>query len=107
MIMFHKARLLFTKTSYAIEPIQKRKDNDCQILKALLRKNTRSRAFATSSFRLDDFYDSTLERYIAKPVVPITLKELLKWGESPVTEEKLIRSAQYVSQELPKRLARR
>jgi hypothetical protein len=38
---------------------------------------------------------------------PIRLGELLKWGESPVTEQKLIESAEFIRIELPKRLAKR
>eukprot|EP00158_Paraphelidium_tribonemae_P009432 Partr_v1_DN28865_c0_g1_i3_m34474 putative Branched chain ketoacid dehydrogenase kinase len=53
------------------------------------------------------FYDDTAERYARKPLTPITLQELIKMAEKPVTPEKLIINAQYVARELPVRLARR
>lgn len=40
-------------------------------------------------------------------IKPIRLAELLRWGEPPVTKQKLIESAEFLRAELPKRLAKR
>jgi len=59
------------------------------------------------SFQRDlSFYDTTVEAYANKPLQQVTIRQMIEFGRS-ITPEKLIHSAQYVHEELPKRLARR
>ena len=53
------------------------------------------------------FYDDSIEKHALKSLAPVTLSELLRIAEKPVTSEKLLSSAKYAHRELPVRLARR
>merc|ERR1712093_13397 len=53
-----------------------------------------------------DFFDRTVDDYAKKTVHPITVKELMDFGRT-MSESKLLRSARFVQDELPLRLARR
>ena len=101
----------------------------------LLAAASRSRSNILRNRRgIHTFYDDRVQAYAAKELRKLTLPgtisaaifmrpcvcasrgasslyiyilELLRWGEKPVTEEKVIKSAQFALHELPVRLARR
>ncbi|KAF8071299.1 hypothetical protein HT031_001382 [Scenedesmus sp. PABB004] len=58
--------------------------------------------------RAESFYDSTVEKYAEMPLVTLTLEHMLRLGRNaPSDPSRVVQSAQFVQEELPKRLARR
>ncbi|KAG9302905.1 hypothetical protein G9A89_022321 [Geosiphon pyriformis] len=53
------------------------------------------------------FYDDKLSKHAEKSIQPVTLKQLLQFGQPPLSTETLLKSARYTRSELPVRLARR
>jgi signal transduction histidine kinase len=62
---------------------------------------------AVESVRSISFYDTTLEQYASKELKRVTIWQMIEFCQGKVTPEKLLLSARYVHDELPKRLARR
>eukprot|EP01103_Thecamoeba_quadrilineata_P000143 TRINITY_DN10115_c0_g1_i1.p1 TRINITY_DN10115_c0_g1~~TRINITY_DN10115_c0_g1_i1.p1 ORF type:complete len:427 (+),score=73.41 TRINITY_DN10115_c0_g1_i1:122-1402(+) len=61
----------------------------------------------TEQIRSISFYDTTLEQYTSRPLNRVTIRQMIEFCQGKVTNEKLLLSARYVHEELPKRLARR
>lgn len=58
--------------------------------------------------KADSFYDSTIERYAEQPIETLSLEQMLTIGRNVLSDpSKIIQSARFVQEELPKRLARR
>ncbi|WIA32443.1 hypothetical protein OEZ86_003265 [Tetradesmus obliquus] len=58
--------------------------------------------------KADSFYDSTVEKYAVMPVETLSLEQMLHIGRNVASDpSKVVQSAHFVQQELPKRLARR
>ncbi|KAF6261335.1 alpha-ketoacid dehydrogenase kinase [Scenedesmus sp. NREL 46B-D3] len=58
--------------------------------------------------KADSFYDSTVEKYAVMPVETLSLEQMLYIGRNVASDpSKILQSAHFVQQELPKRLARR
>ncbi|KAI9245863.1 branched-chain alpha-ketoacid dehydrogenase [Phascolomyces articulosus] len=53
------------------------------------------------------FYDDKIVTYANRPIRPVTLSQLVRFGQPPLTKESLRDCAQYARTELPVRLARR
>ncbi|KAG0170755.1 hypothetical protein DFQ28_003143 [Apophysomyces sp. BC1034] len=53
------------------------------------------------------FYDDKIVTYANRPVKPVTLKQLVRFGQPPLSEQSLRECANYARTELPVRLARR
>ncbi|KAI8393263.1 branched-chain alpha-ketoacid dehydrogenase [Radiomyces spectabilis] len=53
------------------------------------------------------FYDDKIITYANRPIKPVTLKQLLCFGQPPLSQESLRACARYARTELPVRLARR
>eukprot|EP01103_Thecamoeba_quadrilineata_P003240 TRINITY_DN13037_c0_g1_i1.p1 TRINITY_DN13037_c0_g1~~TRINITY_DN13037_c0_g1_i1.p1 ORF type:complete len:424 (+),score=68.27 TRINITY_DN13037_c0_g1_i1:52-1323(+) len=69
--------------------------------------NTQPNQTTTESIPSISFYDTTLERYASKPLHRVTCRQMIDFSTGEITSEKLLKSARYVHEELPKRLARR
>ena len=53
------------------------------------------------------FYDDKLTKYAENSIRPVTLKELVRFGQPPLSTSTLLKSANYTRSVLPVRLARR
>ncbi|CEG66035.1 hypothetical protein RMATCC62417_02692 [Rhizopus microsporus] len=53
------------------------------------------------------FYDDKITTFASKPVKPVTLKQLVRFGQPPLSNESLQACTTYARTELPVRLARR
>ncbi|GAA5805546.1 hypothetical protein HPULCUR_011065 [Helicostylum pulchrum] len=53
------------------------------------------------------FYDDKITTFASKPVKPVTLKQLVRFGQPPLSNESLQACTEYARTELPVRLARR
>lgn len=53
------------------------------------------------------FYDDKVITYANRPIKPVTLSQLVRFGQPPLNKESLHACAQYARMELPVRLARR
>ncbi|CDH59781.1 mitochondrial pyruvate dehydrogenase kinase [Lichtheimia corymbifera JMRC:FSU:9682] len=53
------------------------------------------------------FYDDKVITYANRPIKPVTLSQLVRFGQPPLNHESLHACAQYARMELPVRLARR
>jgi hypothetical protein len=53
------------------------------------------------------FYDAKVINYATRPISPVTLKELIRFGQPPLSEHSLHQCAHYARTELPVRLAMR
>jgi Mitochondrial branched-chain alpha-ketoacid dehydrogenase kinase len=53
------------------------------------------------------FYDPKVINYATQPIRPVTLKELIRFGQPPLSEQSLTQCAHYARTELPVRLAMR
>ncbi|KAG2179603.1 hypothetical protein INT44_006451 [Umbelopsis vinacea] len=53
------------------------------------------------------FYDAKVINYATRPIRPVTLKELIRFGQPPLSEQSLTQCAHYARTELPVRLAMR
>ncbi|KAG2217569.1 hypothetical protein INT45_004922 [Circinella minor] len=53
------------------------------------------------------FYDDKIITYANRPIRPVTLSQLVRFGQPPLTKASLRECAQYARTELPVRLARR
>ncbi|KAI9483826.1 MAG: mitochondrial pyruvate dehydrogenase kinase-like protein [Benjaminiella poitrasii] len=53
------------------------------------------------------FYDDQITNYASKPIKPVTLKQLVRFGQPPLSDESLEACIRYAKTELPVRLARR
>ncbi|KAI7904210.1 mitochondrial branched-chain alpha-ketoacid dehydrogenase kinase-domain-containing protein [Cokeromyces recurvatus] len=53
------------------------------------------------------FYDDQITNFASKPIKPVTLKQLVRYGQPPLSNESLEACIQYTKTELPVRLARR
>ncbi|KAI8141658.1 mitochondrial branched-chain alpha-ketoacid dehydrogenase kinase-domain-containing protein [Fennellomyces sp. T-0311] len=53
------------------------------------------------------FYDDKIVTYANRPIRPVTLSQLVRFGHPPLTKESLRECAHYARSELPVRLARR
>eukprot|EP00126_Sphaerothecum_destruens_P007244 Sdes_comp19759_c0_seq1m11795 len=61
---------------------------------------------AAKDFQEASFYDTTIEEYTKKPVIPICITELMKQGVD-LNATKLLESARFIQNQLPIRLALR
>eukprot|EP00879_Flechtneria_rotunda_P031167 GHRR01034023.1.p1 GENE.GHRR01034023.1~~GHRR01034023.1.p1 ORF type:complete len:109 (+),score=16.39 GHRR01034023.1:875-1201(+) len=60
------------------------------------------------ALKAESFYDSTVEKYAQMPVQTLSLEQMLHIGRNVMSDPaKVIQSARFVQEELPKRLARR
>lgn len=56
------------------------------------------------ALKADSFYDSTVEKYAEMPVETYSLEQMLNIGRNVISDPtKVIQSANFVHQELPKR----
>ncbi|KAL1936719.1 hypothetical protein VTP01DRAFT_853 [Rhizomucor pusillus] len=53
------------------------------------------------------FYDDKVVTYATRPIKPVTLSQLVRFGQPPLSKESLRECAHYARTELPVRLARR
>lgn len=53
------------------------------------------------------FYDAKVINYANRPIRPVTLKELIRFGQPPLSRQSLTQCAHYARTELPVRLAMR
>ncbi|KAI9017964.1 mitochondrial branched-chain alpha-ketoacid dehydrogenase kinase-domain-containing protein [Phycomyces nitens] len=53
------------------------------------------------------FYDDKIIAYVKRPIKPVTLQQLVRFGQPPLTKQGLQECTQYARTELPVRLARR
>ncbi|SAM03563.1 hypothetical protein [Absidia glauca] len=68
-----------------------------------------ARSFTKASERplAQSFYDDKIVTYASRPIKPVTLKQLVRFGQPPLSQENLRQCALYARTELPVRLARR
>ncbi|CAI2188791.1 20630_t:CDS:2 [Funneliformis geosporum] len=66
-----------------------------------------TRLYSTQHEMVVSFYDDKVTKYAEKSIRPVTLKELIRFGQPPLRTSKLLESANYTRSELPVRLARR
>lgn len=78
-----------------------------QMIQSHSKGSTQYSSPAKESVRSISFYDTTLEQYASKELKRVTIRQMIEFCQGKVTPEKLLLSARYVHDELPKRLARR
>src|ERR1041384_6543388 len=69
--------------------------------------STSCRPYSTQQEIVMSFYDDKLTKYAENSVRPVTFKELIRFGQPPLSTLTLLKSANYTRSALPVRLARR
>lgn len=80
----------------------------CQAVLPAARHSSRhvwnERLHQQEALKADSFYDSTIEKYAEIPIETFSLEQMLNIGRNVISDpSKVIQSANFVHQELPKR----